>query len=122
MAHDPALPQCLIVCVRIQETCQLIHVVDDPVPALQVAKNVECVKGEIIERRKRGITQVTYLPDNTPAPEFIHARYAKTSRCAIPKAEVQVDGWWHFGVIFVSTPPPPQLPGHLGQMICGKFL
>src|ERR1700722_14424251 len=122
MARDPTLPERLIFCMGIQERCQLIDVVDDPVPALQVAKNVECVEREIIDRTKRGITEVAYLADSASAPEFIHTWYGKTSRCAIPKAEVEVDGWWHLGVIFVSTPPPPQLPGHLGQMICGKFL
>ncbi len=70
---------------------------------------------------KRGITQVACLADNSPVPEFIHARYAKPSRCEIPEAEVQVDAGWHFRVIFVSTPPPPLPPGHLGQMVCRKF-
>jgi hypothetical protein len=72
----------------LKETCQLVDVVYDPVPALQIAKNVERVKGEIVGRRKRGKTEAAYLTVHSPPPEIIHTRYGKESRCGIPKAEV----------------------------------
>jgi hypothetical protein len=61
--------------VAIQETCQLIDVVYNPVPALQITKNVERAKGKIVDRRERGKTEAAYLTVNSPPPEATDTRY-----------------------------------------------
>ena len=122
MLSHPRLPQCLIFCVLMQKTCQLVHVVYHPVPALQIAKYMEGVKCQIVDRAKRGVTKVACVADDSPAPKLIHARYGKPCRCEIPEAEVYVDARRHFRVIGISTPSPRSLSGHLGQMVRGKLL
>src|ERR1700728_736846 len=48
VACFPRLPKCFIVCVGIQEPCQLISVVYHPISALQIAKNVERMKRQMV--------------------------------------------------------------------------
>ena len=111
----PSGPERIVASRSFEEVCDLVNVPETQISDRGDVARVQGGVRQTVHRIERGNSSpsTSDIVRRQNCADFSHIE----SHFRIPEAEVQFEGWRHFGIVVVAAPGPTGLADHYGKMV-----